>query len=176
MSPKYDHMIQKKQEVEDQGRTKSFSDRPERPARLENRTIFLAGLPGSGRRPVGEKLAGMLERPFIDLAGELGDQAPEMDRLEDILAEETVVASLPAGALDSPRMREALKSRGKVFYLMASVPTMAARLGAHGPDRESLADRMLEMEPLLMETMHFILPADRGEGEIASDAAEKAAL
>jgi shikimate kinase len=173
-------MIRKKIEVAESERFSVFGDKPERPACLENQAIVLVGLPGSKAPEVGRELARRLSCGFKEIVGMDREEVLVVElealELEDVLDGGLVVAALPAGALRRDEVRRQLRRRARVFYLMASVSELLEERNGSQLEREHLAEEIRELEPLCMETMHFLLPAGRSTEEMVDDALDKAAL
>ncbi len=135
------------------------------------RIIFI-GMPGSGRLELAERVAKRLGMRML---------APEsiasVAELETLCAKPGVVLVVPCDALRNEPVRAALRDNGKVFYLMAEVLRMAHRLNQTSePEREAISALFVEMEPLCMMTLHFILQAWKEPEEIVDNVLEMLGL
>ena len=101
--------------------------------------IFLVGMMGAGKTTIGKALAKKLERKFLDtdqevirrtgvaipiifdIEGEIGFRNREQAVLEEVIKMEDIVLATGGGIVLHQANREALKSRGTVIYLRASV-------------------------------------------------------
>ena len=107
--------------------------------------IFLVGMMGAGKTTIGKALARVLHREFIDLdhelearcgvripvifeiEGEQGFRKRECQVLDDCTVQPNLVMATGGGAVLSEENRRALKSRGIVVYLRASVEELFRR-------------------------------------------------
>ncbi len=151
--------------------------------------IFLVGLRGSGKSTVGRAVADRLGHAFVDLDDRIEERAQktiaeivqeggwkafrvlEHEALKDACTDSGVVVAPGGGVVLDERNRGLMESSGKIFYLMADVPLLKARLEADpgfsqrpplsgkSPDDE-LLDCFREREPLYMMLMDFGLPAE----------------
>jgi shikimate kinase/3-dehydroquinate synthase len=148
--------------------------------------IFLYGPPGTGKSTVGEKLAGNLKLPFIDLdrviemnagmpipqimeqQGEPAFREVESAALKNLLSGKKSVVALGGGALLRNENRTFAESQGKVIVLMAELQTMLERMQNDSGKRPLLAGNMREnLGSLLAQRReHYssfpvIVPVDR---------------
>lgn len=119
-------------------------------------TIWLVGMMGAGKSAVGERLARLLGRPFIDTdaeierrtgrtiaeifekSGEPAFRTMERDAIERVMNGADAVVALGGGAIAQPDAARLLSTRGTVVYLRAKPATLAKRIGA-APARPLLA-------------------------------------
>jgi shikimate kinase len=129
--------------------------------------IFLIGPMGAGKTAIGRELARQLKLAFVDAdqeierrtgadvalifekEGEAGFRRRERETIEELTQRERVVLATGGGAVLDPANREALKNRGFVIYLKASISAQAARTG-HNRNRPLLDtnDREARLEQL----------------------------
>jgi shikimate kinase len=151
--------------------------------------IFLVGPMGVGKTTVGKQLAGLLDRPFIDvdseiesrcgadiqwifdMEGEEGFRAREAKVLKDIVSSNKVaVIATGGGAVLMPANREILRSNGQVVYLSVSKEQLYERMrkDKNRPllqvdDREQVIDQLIEVrDPLYREVADKVFVADGG--------------
>jgi shikimate kinase len=135
--------------------------------------LYIIGLPGSGKSAVAEGLARELGCAALSLPLDGPDQA-----LDAILADAApMVVEVPHKLLLGEAFRQRLQSTGRVLYLMASVEAMAERQ-AKTPEeqaviRERLGRLRTSYEPLFMQTLHLMAPADAPLGEVLADVLER---
>lgn len=129
--------------------------------------LFLIGLAGSGR----EELATLLAEKYA-----LKVQKPKtISSLEDVEVLSRVsgtVVIVPHSAVRDDDIRLALREKGKVFYLMGEVLRMAHRLGMDEQEREVHSALFVEMEPLFMMTLHYILQGWKEPEELVDNVGE----
>lgn len=166
--------IRKEFQVDDADKTTIFRhDTPApRPTMPGGGIIYIIGLPGSGKSAVAEGLARALGCPAEELPLDQPDAA-----LDRILAAGQAVVEVPYKLLLGESFRARLGSTGRVLYLMASVEAMAARL-AKTPEeqaqaRERLGRLRTSYEPLIMQTLHLMAPADAPLNEVLADVLER---
>ncbi|BDT65995.1 shikimate kinase 1 [Comamonadaceae bacterium OS-1] len=150
-------------------------------------SIFLVGLPGSGKSTVGRQLARRLQVPFIDsdhvIEQRIGCSIREFferegePRFRDVEAEviEALTLNGPGvlatggGTVLRPANREALHGRGQVVYLR-STPEEVFRRVRHDVNRpllqvadplNRLRDLFAIRDPLYRETAHFVIETGR---------------
>lgn len=126
----------------------SIQDAPVAPRPLVQDTpVFLVGLMGAGKTTVGKGLARALDREFLDLdhelearcgvkipvifeiEGEDGFRKRECQVLDECTKKRNIVLATGGGAVMNPDNRYALKTRGVVVYLRASVDELHRRTG-----------------------------------------------
>ncbi len=112
---------------------------------MAQRAIFLIGMMGSGKSTIGRALARELDMRFVDCDRELevrsgvsittmfeveGEQAfreREAALIEELTQRDGIVLATGGGAVLSEASRAALRGRGLVIYLRASVDELARR-------------------------------------------------
>ncbi len=171
--------IMRKVQVEDSDKRMVFGGTPEelRPDMARTGNVVLVGLPGSGRRTLGQSLAQTLGRTFVDLEAQ-PETAEASALLENLGQEGGRVIRFPADLLRRAGVVEALRQAGVVFYLSADLPLLLSRQFAGASDipeetRKALGRHLDELEPLAMAALHFILRADEEAGDLVQDALEK---
>ncbi len=148
--------------------------------------IFLVGPMGAGKTTVGKKLAEQRGQRFVDSdheiesrtgvdiafifekEGEAGFRKREQHVIEDLTTHSGIVLATGGGAVLMAESRTALKSRGYVVYLHASVAQQYARversdtrpLLAHGDRRETLSRLFAERDPLYREVADLVVDTD----------------
>lgn len=111
-----------------------------------NRSLFLVGMPGSGKSTIGKRLATRLDRPFIDadrelelrcgvpvttmfeIEGELGFRDREARLLAELCEQDGLVVATGGGVVLRAENRQLLKGRPTVLYLQATVAELWSRL------------------------------------------------
>ena len=150
--------------------------------------IFLIGPMGAGKTAIGKELAKQLKLDFLDAdqeierrtgadvalifekEGEAGFRRREREILQELTQREGLVLATGGGAVLDPVNREALKSRGFVIYLKASVAAQAARTGHNKNrplldtnDREARLQQLLAVRAPLYEGLaEFTVETDSG--------------
>lgn len=137
--------------------------------------IYIIGLPGSGKSAVAEGLAHELGCPALGLPLDGADEA--LTRILAAAPTGPAVIEVPHKLLLGEAFRQRLGATGRVLYLMASVEAMAERL-AKGPEeqaqmRERLGRLRTSYEPLIMQTLHLMAPADAPLAEVLADVLER---
>ncbi|RPH93932.1 shikimate kinase [candidate division KSB1 bacterium] len=153
--------------------------------------IFLTGMTGSGKTTIGEKLAGKLGVPFVDLdreieraagrtAAEIFAQEGEMEFRDceavalSVAAElSDAVVALGAGALMADDTFELVQESGRLIYLKTGLDLLTQRL-SQVKDRPLLAEAhtaaqlkaalekmLLEREPRYLKADIVVLVDDR---------------
>ena len=149
-------------------------------------SIFLVGPMGAGKSTSGRLLARTLGLTFVDsdkvieertgasiplifeLEGEAGFRARERAVIDDLSQEAGIVLATGGGAILAPENREALRTRGKVVYLHASIAHQMERT-AHDrnrpllqtPDRRGKLEELMKIrEPLYRQTAHLVVETD----------------
>lgn len=145
--------------------------------------VFLVGLMGAGKTSVGKMLAKRLGKTFHDsdhvieartgvripvifeIEGEAGFRAREAAVIDELTALDNIVLATGGGAVLSSANREALRARGTVVYLRASVDELWNRtrhdrnrplLQTEDP-RGRLAQLHEQRDPLYREVAHIVL-------------------
>ncbi len=150
--------------------------------------MWLVGLMGAGKTTVGQRLAELLARPFVDTdveieraagrsvaeifaaEGEAGFRARERAAVDRAAAAGPRVVSLGGGAIAQPGMAERLGEAGTIVYLRARPATLVARVG-EWEDRPLLRGldapgRLARLEALLRdrsrhyERAHIVVDVD----------------
>lgn len=135
------------------------------------RIIFI-GMPGSGRLELAERVAARLGMRVI--APESINSVQELDAL---CADTGTVLIIPCEALRNESIRTALREKGKVFYLMAEVLRMAYRLNQTSEaEKEAISALFVEMEPLCMMSLHYILQAWKEPEDVVDNVLEMLGL
>lgn len=151
-----------------------------------NQRIFLIGPMGAGKSTSGRLLARTLGLTFVDsdkvieertgasiplifeLEGEAGFRAREKAMIDELTQSSSIVLATGGGAILAPENREALRERGKVVYLHASVEHQMERT-AHDrnrpllqtPDRRGKLEELMRIrEPLYRQTAHLVVETD----------------
>lgn len=145
--------------------------------------LYLVGLMGAGKTSVGRLLAKRLGKRFVDsdheieartgvripvifeIEGEAGFRQREVAMIDELTTTEGVVLATGGGAVLDPRNREALRTRGTVVYLRASVDELWNRtrrdrnrpLLQTADPRGRLAELMEIRDPLYREIAHVII-------------------
>lgn len=143
-----------------------------RPAMPGGAVLYVIGLHGCGKTAVAKHLASALGRPAHALPLEGADEA-----LSAILAVGPAVVEVPHKLFASEAFRQRLASTGRVLYLMAGVETIAARLAASREEEATLRERLGRQrstyEPLFMQTLHLLAPADGPLEQVLAEALER---
>jgi len=147
-----------------------------RPAMPGCDVLYVIGLQGCGKTAVAAHLADALGRPAHTLPLEGADKA-----LDAILAVGPAVVEVPHKLFTSEAFRQRLAGTGRVLYLMAGVEGIAARLAAAPPNtredepklRERLGRQRSTYEPLFMQTLHLLAPADGPLEQVLAEALER---
>jgi len=151
------------------------------------RNIFLIGPMGSGKSAVGRALARLCKRKFVDSdieierrtgvdipfifekEGEPGFRVREREALDELTQRSGIVLATGGGAILLSDNQQALRSRGVVVYLKASIEQQVARTrhGRHRPlllgidPRVRLAELMSVREPTYEALAHIAVSTDR---------------
>lgn len=144
--------------------------------------ILLVGLPGSGKTAVGQWLAEKLGVSFAQLPTQGAAEA-----LAELAARGAAVVEVPHTLLADASLRASVQAAGRVLYLMANAGTLAARKAknpANTPANaqevqalcEGLGRLMGSFEPLFMQTLHLLVPADGPLDEVEALALERVRL
>ncbi len=148
--------------------------------------LFLVGPMGAGKSAIGRELARILSRPFFDSdvviqertgadigfiferEGEAGFRVRERQVIDELTLIPDAVVATGGGAIVDAGNREALVSRGTVFYLHTSVEHQLARTQA-GKTRplletddpaERLAALYTQRHPLYVEIADHTVSTD----------------
>jgi len=144
--------------------------------------VFLVGMMGAGKTTIGRALARVLQREFIDLdhelearcgvripvifeiEGEQGFRKRECQVLDDCSVRPNLVMATGGGAVLAEENRQALKSRGIVVYLRASVEELYRRTSRDRnrpllatPDPKATLRALLELREPLYESVADIV-------------------
>jgi shikimate kinase len=148
-----------------------------------NLPIFLVGMMGAGKTTIGKGLARALQRNFLDLdhelearcgvripvifeiEGESGFRKRERQVLNECTVRAGIVLATGGGAVLASENREALKGRGIVVYLRATVEELFRRTSRDRnrpllatADPKATLRNLLEMrEPLYKEVADLIM-------------------
>jgi len=165
--------IRKEFQVLEPGKTTVIrQDAPQMRPGAASEVLYLIGLSGSGKSAVAALLATELGRPAHELPLEGAEEA-----LAAILAAGPAVVAVPHKLLAGDAFRQLLQATGRVLYLTAGVETIAARLAAspeeEGKLRERLGRQRVAFEPLFMQTLHLLAPADGPLPEVVADVLER---
>jgi len=143
-----------------------------RPAMPGGDVLYVIGLQGCGKSAVTRHLASALGRPAHTLPLEGADEA-----LDAILEAGSAVVEVPHKLFTSEAFRQRLAGTGRVLYLMAGVETVAARLAKSQEEevrlRERLGRQRSTYEPLFMQTLHLLAPADGPLEQMLAEALER---
>jgi len=108
----------------------------------------------------------------------------EHKALEQVCAQTGQVVATGGGIVLREDNREIMRSTGWVFYLLAQPDLLQTRLARQedeawrpslsgmSPNKE-VGEIMAEREPLYLQTLHYILPADREVAELVQDVQER---
>ena len=149
-----DHFLKDKAEVEEADATMTFSGKTELDTfSTENDIIFLTGFTGSKRHTLAELLSEKL-----NMSVQAPDEIPSLDALQTLCQQKGSVIVVPQSAIRNEDVRNALRSHGKVFYLMTELLHLAHNLGLNAEQgRETLGADFSELEPHMLASLHFIL-------------------
>ena len=144
---------------------------------------------GAGKTAIGKELARQLELDFLDAdqeierrtgvdiplifekEGEAGFRRREREVVAELTQRERLVLATGGGSVLDPANREALKSRGCVIYLRASLDSQAARTAQnrnrpllHTEDREARLKQLFEIRrPLYEDLADLTVDTDSGQ-------------
>ncbi|MGE4265733.1 MAG: hypothetical protein AB7E46_14815 [Desulfovibrio sp.] len=143
-----------------------------RPAMPGGDVLYVIGLQGCGKTAVVRHLASALGRPIHTLPLEGANEA-----LDSLLKAGPAVVEVPHKLFASAALRQRLADTGRVLYLMAGVETIAARLAASREEEAALRERLGRQrstyEPLFMQTLHLLAPADGPLEQVLAEALER---
>jgi shikimate kinase len=157
------------------------------PATTPSAALFLVGMMGAGKTTVGRRLARRLDRPFVDadrelearlgvpiptifeLEGEAGFRRREAAIIDELTRREPIVLATGGGAVLDPANRAALRERGRVVYLRASVGDLWHRLRRdkvrpllRAPDPRARIEELVRLrDPLYREVAHLVVDTGR---------------
>lgn len=153
--------------------------------------IFLIGMMGAGKTTIGKSLARALQRQFLDLdhelearcgvriptifeiEGEQGFRKRECQALDDCTLKRNIVLATGGGAVLAAENRLALRNRGIVVYLRATVEELHRRTSRDRnrpllatPDPKATLRQLLELrDPLYREIADIVV--DTGTTSVA---------
>jgi shikimate kinase len=145
--------------------------------------VFFVGLMGAGKTSVGRLLAKRLDKAFYDsdhvieertgvripvifeIEGEAGFRARESTVIDELTRLDNIVLATGGGAVLSEQNRAALRARGTVVYLRASVDELWHRtrqdrnrpLLQTADPRARLAELLAQRDPLYREVAHIVM-------------------
>ncbi|MGQ2921318.1 MAG: shikimate kinase [Hydrogenophaga sp.] len=150
-------------------------------------SIYLIGLPGSGKSTVGRQLSRRIALPFFDSdhvieqrlgcsirefferEGEARFRDLEASVLDELTQGPAAVVSTGGGSILRPENRQRLHSRGAVFYLKSTPEEVFRRL-RYDRNRpllqvedplQRIRDLFEVRDPLYRETAHFVIETGR---------------
>ena len=152
-------------------------------------SLFLIGPMGAGKTAIGKELARQLKLEFLDAdqeierrtgvdiplifekEGEPGFRKREREVIADLTGRERLVLATGGGAVLDAANRQALRSRGFVIYLKASVDAQAARTAQNRnrplldtDDREARLKQLFAVRaPLYEELAQLTVDTDSGQ-------------
>ena len=129
--------------------------------------LFFIGMVGAGRRALARQAAERLGLAYAE--------APDPQALARAAANSGQSVAVTGEGLADPEQVQAMRSSGKVFFVMRDVADLARELGDPGR-AEELAAETARLEPMLMEAAHFIVPVDATAEERIEDVVWKAGL
>lgn len=137
--------------------------------------LYIIGLPGSGKSAVAEGLARELGCPALELPLDAPDEA--LKRILAATPAGPAVVEVPHKLLLGEAFRQRLQSTGRVLYLMASVEAVAERQAKTQEEQAKVRERLGRLrtsyEPLFMQTLHLMAPADAPLNEVLADVLER---
>lgn len=150
---------------------------------MDTHAIFLIGMMGAGKSTVGRLLANQLHFDFVDadrelevrsgvpiptifeIEGEAGFRRREAALLDELTQRQRVVLATGGGAILDPGTRDALKKRGLVIYLRASLDEILRRtrhdrsrplLRSADDPRARIDELLAQREPLYAATADLV--------------------
>jgi shikimate kinase len=171
-------------------------DTPPNEGPADRRALFLVGMMGAGKTTVGKRLARRLGWPFVDadrelearlgvpvqtifeLEGEPGFRRREAALIDELTQRTDVVFATGGGAVLDAGNREALRTRGRVVYLRASVGDLWHRLRRDkvrpllrtADPRARIEELVARRDPLYREIAHLTIDTGRQPVEQVVDA------
>lgn len=133
-----------------------------------NERIALIGFMASGKSTVGQRLASLTGRPFVDLdqrieaaagrsipeifeqQGEAGFRELEARTLREVLDEAPCVLATGGGSVHDPVSRERLRRRARVVWLDLRFDSVRSRLSVEDPRQRPLVAGSREEELLAL--------------------------
>lgn len=158
--------------------------------------LFLVGPMGAGKSTIGRLLAAELQRDFVDsdheiqarcgadipwifdIEGEAGFREREVQLIEELTQRSDMILATGGGAVMNERNRRALRERGTVIYLYASVEQQLRRTSKdrnrpllRNGDRQEVLRGLFEVrDPLYRATADLVVRTDRrGPGAVIND-------
>jgi len=128
--------------------------------------LFFIGLSGVGRRELALASAGALGLSYVD--------ADSPHALKAALGSSGQAVAVTGMELNDAVI-QAMRSSGKVFYIMTAAAILAKRLGDVSR-LEELAAEVERLDPVFMRAAHFIMPLAATPEEMLDDVREKARL
>jgi shikimate kinase len=151
--------------------------------------VFLIGPMGAGKTAIGRELARRLKLEFVDAdqeierrtgadialifekEGEAGFRRREREVIAELTQRQDLVLATGGGAVLDPANREALKQRGFIIYLKASVGAQAARTAQNRnrplletEDRQERLKQLFEVRAPLYESLaELTVETDSGQ-------------
>jgi len=149
-----DHFIKDKAEVKDADATMVFGKKTELDVfSPENGIIFFIGFTGSNRG----KLAALLSKR-LGMNVQQPEEIASIEALQSLCQQKGSIIIIPQDAMRNEDIRTALRSLGKVFYLMTELLHIAHNLGLDAEQgREKLGTDFSDLEPHMLASLHFIL-------------------
>ncbi len=162
---------------------------------LKNNNLFLVGPMGAGKTTIGRFLANSLDLEFVDLdteiedrcgadipwifdvEGEVGFRKRESRMLDEVTSRRGILLATGGGAVLAEINRKALKQRGYVVYLSASVGQLLERT-AHDRNRpllqvdnprEVIEKLVLERDPLYQEVADLVIVTERRKPQVVAE-------
>ena len=158
--------------------------------------VFIVGPPGSGKSAVGQRLARLLDRRFVDTdrevedrcgvdiayifekEGEPGFRKREHEALADLAAKPGHVIATGGGIVTRPENMEILRTNGVVVYLQTSVDQQfertrhsKARPLLHGEDPRGTLQKLMDARAPLYESIADVTCCTDGQrvNQVAND-------
>ena len=155
---------------------------------------MLVGMMGVGKTTVGQKLAGRLQRPFIDTdhliearemraideifraKGEDYFRDVESSVIAEVVKKPSAVIAVGGGALQRQENRGLLRQHSRLVWLRADAETIVVRTRGHSRPLLEKEDRRAAVENILKEREPFYAQADvcvDTEGKNSDEVAEE---